>query len=182
MRELGFFAGRFVGSLFSLFEAILARPLVAIVLMLLVGFVMFQSCFARPAPASQPSSGTERGSVPTTPVAGRTAAVAQAQASPTARAPAPTQVAAGPAKTPVPTRVAAAATSNRYVRVANTGGIGVYLRNSPAMADRSVAWPDGTRFLIVGADTYAEGRLWRRVQDPRSRVGWVPAQYVVDVP
>ena len=50
---------------------------------------------------------------------------------------------------PTPEATATVATL-QYVRVANTGGIGVYLRNNPRMSDKSVPWPDGTRLEIIG--------------------------------
>ena len=64
------------------------------------------------------------------------------------------------------------------LRVANTGGIGVYVRASPRMADRLRAWPDGTIVLPTGQEAEAEGRQWREVRDPAGTVGWIPAAYL----
>jgi len=65
------------------------------------------------------------------------------------------------------------------LRVGNTGGIGVYLRATPRLADRLRAWPDGTPMLPTGRETEAEGRRWREVRDPTGTVGWIPASYLV---
>jgi len=69
--------------------------------------------------------------------------------------------------------------ADRYAVVANTGGIGVYLRRTPRLADKVKAWPDGTTLLIVGQDGTSEGRVWKQVRDPDGNVGWVPAEYVL---
>lgn len=63
--------------------------------------------------------------------------------------------------------------------VGNTGGEGVYLRRTPVMSDRAVAWPDGTRLEILGDETWSDGRTWRLVRDPSGNVGWVPTAYLV---
>lgn len=73
----------------------------------------------------------------------------------------------------------AAGAATTTVIVGNTGGDGVYLRRSPAVADKVRAWPDGTVLLVVGPDRQAEGRVWKNVRDPSGTVGWVPAQYLV---
>jgi len=65
--------------------------------------------------------------------------------------------------------------------VGNTGGDGVYIRRTPAMADKIKAWPDGTRMTVLGEDRQAEGRAWCNVEDPDGTVGWVPAEYLVSV-
>src|SRR5438046_2360274 len=61
------------------------------------------------------------------------------------RAPAPATAtpAAQPTSTPE-------ATSFETVWVANTDGQGVYLRRTPAMADRLRAYPDRTELSIIG--------------------------------
>lgn len=83
--------------------------------------------------------------------------------------------------TPRTTPTATAPVVRWYV-VGNTGGDGVYIRRTPRLADRIVAWPDGTRMESLMAEEYAEGRLWRRVRDPRGNVGWVPAEYLIALP
>lgn len=106
---------------------------------------------------------------------------AQPSATPT---PTPTRIAAKPAYTPKVPRPTgefdlptAAGTTNLVV--GNTGGDGVWLRRSPAMADKVRAWPDGTPMQVVGADTAAEGKTWKNVKDPAGNVGWIPAEYLV---
>jgi hypothetical protein len=96
---------------------------------------------------------------------------------PTLAPPVPTIVAATATKpAPIPT-VTPAAPPAVWVVVANTDGIGVYLRRSPKMEDQVVAWPEGTRLRVVGPDTENEGRRWKQVADPQGRTGWVPAEY-----
>lgn len=61
--------------------------------------------------------------------------------------------------------------------VANTGGIGVYLRRSPSLADRLNAYPDNTPLQQIGPDTAAGGLTWHHVRAPDGTEGYVPAQY-----
>ena len=79
----------------------------------------------------------------------------------------------------VPTTAEAVA---RHLVVANTGGEGVYLRHTPRLADKWIAWPDGTRLDVVGPDADGDGQHWKQVRDPDGHVGWVPAEYVVAAP
>lgn len=62
--------------------------------------------------------------------------------------------------------------------VANTGGLGVYIRRTLSPSDRIRAWPEGTNMVVVGADQQGEGRTWKNVKDPDGNVGWVPAEYL----
>lgn len=62
--------------------------------------------------------------------------------------------------------------------VANTGGEGVYIRRSPRLADRIVAWPDGTPMQDLGEAASGDGVSWRKVRDPRGNVGFVPDQWL----
>lgn len=82
---------------------------------------------------------------------------------------------------PPPTILSVVPTPGLF-QVGNTDGDGVWLRKTPAMADKVTAWPDGTLMIIVGADTQAEGRTWHNVKDPNGIVGWVPAEYLVVLP
>ncbi len=91
----------------------------------------------------------------------------QAQQAPAAAAPPP---------------VAPAALAPVAVRVANTDGIGAYIRRTPSLADRLRAWPDRTLLKVVGPDTTAEGIEWKQVEDPAGNRGWIPAQYTVPEP
>lgn len=84
-----------------------------------------------------------------------------------------------PASTPAPASESNSNDEAEVVVVANTGGIGVYLRRTPTMADRLTAWPDGTRLEVVGSDATGDGQEWKHVKDPKGQVGWVPSLYVV---
>lgn len=77
----------------------------------------------------------------------------------------------GPAVTPTPSLGSTGV-------VANTGGDGVYLRHTPHLADRWVAWPDNTPLKLLGPVAQGDGQSWVQVRDPRGDVGWVPVQYV----
>jgi hypothetical protein len=70
------------------------------------------------------------------------------------------------------------ARSTRIARVGGTNGDGVYLRHSPHLADRWVAWRDGTELIILGTEADGDGQHWLQVRDPAGNVGWVPAQFV----
>jgi hypothetical protein len=80
-----------------------------------------------------------------------------------------------PTTAPAPPPAAAAA-GPTYI-VANTGGVGVYLRRSPALADRLNAYPDNTPLQQIGPDTTAGGLTWHHVRAPDGTEGYVPAQY-----
>lgn len=76
-----------------------------------------------------------------------------------------------------------AATPVEFVRVANTGGLGISLRREPrADAPRITARPENTVLRVVGPDTVADGRVWREVQDAQGNRGWAPADFLVPVP
>lgn len=81
-------------------------------------------------------------------------------------------VAPGPDAKPVTTR--------RVLRVANTGGIGVFLRSSPRQDDRLQAWPDDTEMLHLGQEVESDGRRWVHVQAPDGVMGWIPAQFLAE--
>lgn len=102
-----------------------------------------------------------------------TAPVPPPTAVPTPRPSTPT-----PPPLPTPTSTPAATT----VRVANTDGEGVYLRRSPVMADRIRAYRDDTLLRIIGDDVDGEGGRWHHVAAPDGTQGYVPAQYVAEVP
>jgi hypothetical protein len=81
----------------------------------------------------------------------------------------------------VPTDLAtpSAPSTGAALRIANTGGDGVFLRRTPRMLDRLVAWPDATRVESLGETAEGDGLPWVKVRDPSGNVGWVPMQYVV---
>ena len=117
-------------------------------------------------------------------------------------APTPTPAAASAAVSPAPsvaptaTRVAAPATAAAApkpteapqpekadtVWVGNTDGEGVYVRSTPAMADRVRAYADGTPLTIIGDDVDADGQQWKHIRTPDGLEGYVPAMYTVDAP
>jgi hypothetical protein len=110
------------------------------------------------------------GASPAAQTAGALAAPPAASALPVGSAPPPTPTPVT-SPTPEPARPAA-------VRVANTGGVGVYLRREPALdAQRIVAWPDRTVLQVLGPEQVVDGQSWLPVQDPRGNRGWVPSQY-----
>ena len=61
--------------------------------------------------------------------------------------------------------------------VANTEGIGAYLRRTPNLDDRLRAWPEGTLLRGLGGDLAVDGLDWKRVRDPAGNEGWIPALY-----
>ncbi|MCS6803273.1 MAG: hypothetical protein RMM58_12145 [Chloroflexota bacterium] len=67
-------------------------------------------------------------------------------------------------------------------QVANTGGIGVYIRRTPVLSDHIRAWPEGAVMEQVGPDAFGEGIRFINVRDPDGNVGWVPAAYLVPLP
>jgi hypothetical protein len=65
------------------------------------------------------------------------------------------------------------------VWVGNTDGEGVFIRRTPAMADRIRAYPDRTPLVIIDVDVDAEGMKWHHVRAPDGLEGYVPVQYTV---
>jgi hypothetical protein len=97
-----------------------------------------------------------------------------------ARAPASPVPSPSPLPTaPRPTATAVAAAVDT-VWVGNTDGQGVFVRKTPAMADRVRAYPDNTPLTIVGADVEGDGQTWKHIKTPDGLEGYVPAMYTVD--
>jgi HJR/Mrr/RecB family endonuclease len=65
------------------------------------------------------------------------------------------------------------------VVIGNTGGIGAYIRHSPHLVDRWIAWPDGTTLVVLGPEVNSDGSAWLPVRDPSGPAGWIPTQYTV---
>jgi hypothetical protein len=65
--------------------------------------------------------------------------------------------------------------------VGKTDGDGVYIRSSIKPEKKVKVWPDGTQMVVVGADKTVDSRAWKNVRDPAGNVGWVPAQYLVQI-
>ncbi len=88
--------------------------------------------------------------------------------------------------TPTPTivkpTIRATAAFDRYV-VANTGGVGVYLRIGPGSTGRLRAYPDGTSLQSVGTPTTSTGgSRWHHVRAPDGMEGWVAGEYLLPSP
>ena len=99
------------------------------------------------------------------------------QPSPTAAPQAPAQAAILVA-TVVPVATPAATALAGRLKVANTGGDGVFLRRSPSMGDRLTAWPENTVMEDLGEQVTGDGQTWRKVKDPRGQIGYIPVQYL----
>ncbi|MPZ13429.1 MAG: hypothetical protein GEU73_03230 [Chloroflexi bacterium] len=67
------------------------------------------------------------------------------------------------------------------VRIANTDGLGAYIRRTPNLSDRLRVWPEGTQLTVAGPDAAANGLQWKQVTDPAGNHGWIPAQYTAPV-
>jgi hypothetical protein len=81
-------------------------------------------------------------------------------------------------ETPVP--AAEATPAPEFVRIANTGGTGAFIREEPRAAARGiVAHTERTVLKIIGGDVQSEGRTWRNVEDQRGNRGWTPGEYLV---
>jgi hypothetical protein len=95
--------------------------------------------------------------------------------SPTA-APSPPPATAPPAPTATP--------APRQARVANTSGLGANLRREPATTAPQVSViPENAVVRILGPEERGpDGRLWRQIEDPRGNQGWIPADFLVELP
>jgi hypothetical protein len=123
--------------------------------------LMLSACFgggASPSPTAQ---------VPSTP-----ATAASPAASPAAQ----------PSPSPAAQPTAAAEARPDSVWVGNTDGEGVFIRQSPAMADRVRAYADGTQLQLIGDDVFGDGQRWHHVRAPDGLEGFVPVIYTVDAP
>jgi hypothetical protein len=68
------------------------------------------------------------------------------------------------------------------VWVGNTDGEGVYVRRTPALDDRTSAYPDNTVLLTTGPDVVGDGHTWHQVRTPDGVDGYVPVEYTVTAP
>jgi hypothetical protein len=88
----------------------------------------------------------------------------------------PPVVVATPAPSPSPTEE-----PPKYVRVANTNGLGVFLREEPGSQSQRItpAIAEGALLRLVGPEQTVQAQIWRLCEhEGRSIQGWVPAQYV----
>jgi hypothetical protein len=115
-----------------------------------------------------------------------TATVPPPTSAPAATSPSPSPKPAAPAASPSPAAAAqptpTAQTPVETVYVANTDGIGVFIRRTPTMADRVRAYPDSTALQIIGEDVFGDGQRWHHVKAPDGLEGYVPVIYTVDTP
>lgn len=80
-----------------------------------------------------------------------------------------------------PSTTATPRPTGRFFTVGNTGGEGVFLRNTPRLEDRiRPAYGDGTRLEQIGPDVTGEGQTWRHVRAPDGKTGYVPARYTIE--
>lgn len=80
----------------------------------------------------------------------------------------------------VPTATVAApvvASATRTLVVTNTGGDGVFLRQSPKTGSRVAAFAEQTVLVEIGPEQAIDGVTWRYVRAPDGTEGYVPAQY-----
>jgi len=109
-------------------------------------------------------------------VAASTVTTERATEPPPSQAAAQTEPAPPP---PTPEPEQPAGPPPEFVRIANTGGAGAFIRREPqANAQGLVALRDGTPVRVVGGDTTVGNRVWRNVEDQRGNRGWTPAEYL----
>ena len=94
-----------------------------------------------------------------------------------------------PTAVPVPTIAApptaaptAVAANPKLMVVANTDGIGVYLRKTPKLDDRLRPWVEGTRFEVLDNPVDGDGVKWLKVKGPDGIEGFIPSQFLVPAP
>ena len=87
-----------------------------------------------------------------------------------------------PANTPLSTATVTLNATPESLVVGNTGGDGVYIRQTPKMEDMIKAWPDGTVMIYNGKEQSSENRLWKQVEDPDGNMGWIPDEYLLPFP
>ena len=90
-------------------------------------------------------------------------------------------LAVGPSAAPPTTSATSPAdsTSQAVMMVGNTGGIGVYVRRTPNMADKQKAYPDRTKMEVLQRGVEANGQRWTKVRTPDGTEGYVPEAYLV---
>ncbi len=120
---------------------------------------------ASPEPVAQATTLPTRAATP-----GLTLATPKPAGSPAA------VVAPTPAPPPSPTAAPA-----RYVRIANTNGLGVFLREEPGPQSQRLtpAVAEGALLKLVGPEQTVQAQIWRLCEhEGRGIQGWVPAQYI----
>lgn len=65
------------------------------------------------------------------------------------------------------------------LRVANTGGEGVLMREQSSRSGKPIATlPEGAQVEEAGPEQVADGITWRQVKEKGGKVGWVSTQYL----
>lgn len=83
-----------------------------------------------------------------------------------------------PTAIPQPTATAVPAPPTAQLKVMNTGGDGAYIRRTPRMDDKIVAWLDGTPMQYMNEQVDVDGTHWVKVRDPKGNIGWLPGAYL----
>ena len=133
---------------------------------------------SRPDARARPTAETTAGATPTVRPAGTSAKPTSAP--PTRPATSPGPAAGVRAASPTPPPPTPTPVPPRYVRVFNTGGIGVNLRRDPGPQGQPIiAVPENTILRLVGPEETVQARLWRLCEhEARGVQGWVPAEYL----
>lgn len=66
-------------------------------------------------------------------------------------------------------------------QVANTGGLGAYLRYTPAPEDKMALLPEGTTVTVIEPDKDVRKTTWKHVRDEQGRDGWIPSYFLAPV-
>lgn len=84
-----------------------------------------------------------------------------------------------PTTTPTPTATFTPTPILAYI--ANTGGLGIYLRDAPA-GKIVTALPEGSTVQILYERQEVNGLDWIQVRDLFGRIGWIPANFLIIKP
>lgn len=84
-----------------------------------------------------------------------------------------------PPVTPTPAPPAAPVATPRSYVVANTGGVGVFLRDAPKSGAAVTALPEASRLIEVSPPASVSGTQWLHVRTTSGTVGFVSAAYAV---
>lgn len=103
----------------------------------------------------------------------------RAEAPPTGAAPTEVPTSRPPLEEAAPAPTEGPVPAVEFVRIANTGGTGAFIRDEPRPNTRGiVAHTDRTVLKIIGPDETVDGRPWRNVEDQRGNRGWTPADFL----
>jgi hypothetical protein len=128
----------------------------------------------RPRPAPSPAPVAAASPLPT-----RAATAGLVLPTPITQPPTATALASTP-----PPDTTATPEPAKYVRVFNTGGLGVFLREEPGAQSARIqpALAEGTVLRLVGPEQTVQAQVWRLTEHEGRHVqGWIAAQYLQDV-